>query len=92
MKRMPPSPMKILMFPVSTLASSVTKPVAQVTVKARQNAALNPYAHRKDTYTVEEVLGSRMIADPLHLRRRKSGNWTAWDHPNETLRAARRQD
>jgi hypothetical protein len=32
------------------------------------------------------------VADPLHLRRRKAGNWTTWDHPNDTLRAARRQD
>ena len=41
--------------------------LAQVTVKARQNASLNPYAHRKDTYSLEEVLNSRMIADPLTL-------------------------
>ena len=41
--------------------------LAQVSVKARRNAALNPYAHRKDTYTVEEVLGSRLVADPLTL-------------------------
>ena len=41
--------------------------LAQVSVKARQNAAMNPYAHRKDTYTVEEVLQSRLIADPLTL-------------------------
>ena len=40
---------------------------AQVTVKARQNAALNPYAHRQQTYTVAEVLASRPIADPLTL-------------------------
>ena len=39
----------------------------QVSVKARQNAALNPYAHRKDTFTLEEVLQSRLIADPLTL-------------------------
>ena len=41
--------------------------LAQVSVKARQNASLNPYAHRKDTYSLEEVLQSRMIADPLTL-------------------------
>jgi acetyl-CoA acetyltransferase len=40
---------------------------AQVTVKARQNASLNPFAHRKQTYTVAEVLESRLIADPLTL-------------------------
>ena len=41
--------------------------LAQVSVKARQNAALNPYAHRKDTFTIEDVLASRPIADPLTL-------------------------
>ena len=40
---------------------------AQVSVKARQNAAMNPNAHRKQTYTLEEVLKSRLIADPLTL-------------------------
>ncbi len=40
---------------------------AQVTVKARQNAALNPFAHRQQTYTAAEVLESRLIADPLTL-------------------------
>jgi acetyl-CoA acetyltransferase len=41
--------------------------LAQVAVKARENARLNPFAHRKDAYTVEEVLNSRLIADPLTL-------------------------
>ena len=41
--------------------------LAQVTVKARQNASLNPFAHRKQLYTVEEVLNSKLIADPLTL-------------------------
>ena len=40
---------------------------AQVSVKARQNAILNPHAHRKKEYTLEEVLQSRLIADPLTL-------------------------
>lgn len=34
----------------------------------------------------------RLVADPLHLRRRPRGNWTAWVADNETLEAARRQD
>ncbi len=34
----------------------------------------------------------RLVADPLHLARRKRGNWTAWVSDNETLGAARRQD
>ena len=41
--------------------------LAQVSVKARQNASLNPYAHRKQEYSLEEVLQSRLIADPLTL-------------------------
>ena len=40
---------------------------AQVSVKARQNATLNPYAYRKQEYSLEEVLQSRLIADPLTL-------------------------
>jgi len=34
----------------------------------------------------------RVVADPLHLRRQKRGNWTPWLAANETLEAARRQD
>lgn len=34
----------------------------------------------------------RAVADPLHLARRKRGNWTAWNSRNETLSEARRQD
>lgn len=34
----------------------------------------------------------QFFADPLHLRRPRQGNWTPWDHPNDTLPAARRQD
>ncbi len=34
----------------------------------------------------------RLVADPLHLRRRKSGNWTPWLPGNDTVEAARRQD
>ena len=41
--------------------------LAQVSVKARNNASLNPYAHRTETYTQEQVLRSRPIADPLTL-------------------------
>ena len=41
--------------------------LAQVSVKARQAASINPYAHRKETYSVEDVLNSRLIADPLTL-------------------------
>ena len=34
----------------------------------------------------------RLFADPLHLRRRRNGNWTGWFSSNDTLRAARKQD
>lgn len=34
----------------------------------------------------------RLFADPLHLRRRPDGNWTAWERPADTLRTARKQD
>jgi benzoylsuccinyl-CoA thiolase BbsB subunit len=40
---------------------------AQVSVKAHRNAALNPYSQYKKVFTLEEVLNSRMIADPLTL-------------------------
>ena len=34
----------------------------------------------------------RFVADPLHLRRRRGGNWSAWQSNNDTLSAARKQD
>jgi len=34
----------------------------------------------------------RLVADPLHLRRQRRGNWTAWVSRNDTLAAGRRQD
>jgi acetyl-CoA acetyltransferase len=40
---------------------------AKVSVKAHENASLNPYAHYNKVFSLEEVLGSRMIADPLTL-------------------------
>jgi acetyl-CoA acetyltransferase len=40
---------------------------AQVAVKNSHNGALNPYAQHRRELTVEAVLGSRMIADPLTL-------------------------
>ncbi len=41
--------------------------IAQVSVKAHENASLNPYAQHKKTFTLAEVLESRPIADPLTL-------------------------
>ena len=34
----------------------------------------------------------RIGADPLHLRRRRAGNWSGWTGSNDTLARARRQD
>ena len=41
--------------------------VAQVTVKNRKHAAKNRYAQYRDLCTVDEVLASRPIADPITL-------------------------
>lgn len=40
---------------------------AEVAVACRAHAARNPAAQKRDPITVEDVLNSRMIADPLHL-------------------------
>lgn len=40
---------------------------ARVSVTQRQNATKNPRAFFRDPITVEDVLSSRIIADPLHL-------------------------
>jgi acetyl-CoA C-acetyltransferase len=41
--------------------------IAQVAVKNHANAALNPYAHFQQAVTAEEVMESRMVAEPLRL-------------------------
>lgn len=41
--------------------------IAKVTVKNRRNGRLNKYCHFQKEVTVEEVLNSRMICDPLRL-------------------------
>ncbi|MBB3178140.1 thiolase family protein [Variovorax sp. Sphag1AA] len=41
--------------------------LAAIAVKNRHNGSLNEYAQQRTTTTVEEVLASRMIADPLTL-------------------------
>ena len=40
---------------------------AEVAVAARRHAELNPAAQMRDPITVDDVLSSRLIADPLHL-------------------------
>ena len=46
-----------------------TKPehFAKVSVKAHKNAVHNPYAHYQQEMTLEDVLNSRLIADPITL-------------------------
>jgi len=41
--------------------------LAAVAVACRRHASLNPAAQMREPITVEDVLTSRMIADPLHL-------------------------
>lgn len=41
--------------------------LAAVAVNSRNHAQLNPLAQMREPITVEDVLASRMIADPLHL-------------------------
>src|SRR5688572_33395611 len=41
--------------------------IAQVAVKNHTNALRNPYAHFQQAVTIDEVLNSRMVADPLRL-------------------------
>ncbi len=41
--------------------------IAQVAVKNHAHGARNPLAHFRQPVTLEEVLGSRMVADPLRL-------------------------
>ncbi len=47
---------------------TTTEQLAAIASKNKRNAALNPLAQFKKPVTVEEVLASRMIADPLHLQ------------------------
>ncbi len=40
---------------------------AHVAEKAHRNATMNPYAHFQKVFSMEEILNSRMIAEPLTL-------------------------
>lgn len=46
---------------------TTVKQFAKISVKAHKNGALNPYAQYRQEVTVEEVLNSRMISDPITL-------------------------
>lgn len=41
--------------------------ISQVAVKNHANAVLNPYAHFPQAVTLDEVMDSRVVADPLRL-------------------------
>jgi acetyl-CoA acetyltransferase len=41
--------------------------ISQVAVKNRAHGARNPFAHFQQAVTIEDVLDSRMVADPLRL-------------------------
>ncbi|MBV8950291.1 MAG: hypothetical protein JOZ99_05405, partial [Actinobacteria bacterium] len=45
---------------------TTSEQLAEIAVAAREFAALNPDAMHRDPITVEDVVSSRLIADPLH--------------------------
>ncbi|RJQ75216.1 MAG: thiolase family protein [Desulfobacteraceae bacterium] len=47
--------------------STTVEQMAKVSVKNHKNGCLNPYAHYQKVFTVEEVLASKMICDPITL-------------------------
>lgn len=49
------------------LYGTTSAQLAKISVKNHRNGCLNPNAQYQKEVTVEEVLASRMIADPLHL-------------------------
>lgn len=49
------------------LYGTTSEQLAEIAVSTRYNASLNPLAMYRDQITVDDVLGSRMIASPLHL-------------------------
>ena len=46
---------------------TTSEQLAEIAVVTRRHASLNPLAMYRDLITVQDVLNSRMIADPLHL-------------------------
>lgn len=45
---------------------TTSEQLAEIAVGVREYAMLNPHARYRDPMTVEDVLNSRMVADPLH--------------------------
>src|SRR5438309_4853959 len=46
---------------------TTSEQLAEIAVVTRRHAALNPLAMYREPITVQDVLNSRLIADPLHL-------------------------
>ena len=46
---------------------TTSEQLAEIAVQTRQHATTNPFAVMRDPITVQDVLNSRMVADPLHL-------------------------
>jgi acetyl-CoA acetyltransferase len=46
---------------------TTSEQLAQIAVTTRAHAATNPQAQYRDPITVDDVLASRLIADPLHM-------------------------
>ena len=46
---------------------TTSEQLAEIAVQTRQHASTNPFAVMREPMTVQDVLNSRMIADPLHL-------------------------
>jgi acetyl-CoA acetyltransferase len=49
------------------LYGTTKEQLAKVSVKNHKHGSLNPFSHHQREFSLEEVLGSRMIADPLTL-------------------------
>jgi acetyl-CoA acetyltransferase len=45
---------------------TTTEQLASIAVQTREHAARNPHAMYRDPITVDEVLSSKLVADPLH--------------------------
>jgi acetyl-CoA C-acetyltransferase len=49
------------------LYGTTSEQLAEIAVAMRKHASMNPYALYRDPITVQDVVRSRMISDPLHL-------------------------
>jgi acetyl-CoA C-acetyltransferase len=47
---------------------TTSEQLAEVAVAARKSAQLNPKAYKRDPLTIDDVLNSPLVADPLHTR------------------------